>query len=90
MTGKAGDVKACTFSQTDDKQAFLDEIHPLEYALPKGKKRKAAEDSDREHMKAAQGQADAHPAKYASSRQPGVDGALADRVYEQGTPRGAR
>ncbi len=49
MTGKAGDVKACTFSQTNDKQAVLDVIHALEYALPKGKKRKAAKVSDREH-----------------------------------------
>jgi hypothetical protein len=43
LTGKAGDVKACTFSQTNDKRAVLDEIHALEYTLPKGKKRKAAE-----------------------------------------------
>ncbi len=48
LTSKAGDVKACTFSQTNDRRAVLDEIDALEYALPKGKKRKATAISDRE------------------------------------------
>jgi len=42
LTSKAGDVKGCTFSQTNDKREVLDEIHALEYALPR-KSRKPEE-----------------------------------------------
>ena len=49
LTGRAGDVKACTYSQTNDKREVLDEPYILEYDLPKSKKRKAAELNEREH-----------------------------------------
>ena len=49
LTGKAGDVKACTYCQTNDKRETLDELHTLEYDLPKSKKHKADELNEREH-----------------------------------------
>ena len=86
LTGKAGDVKACSFSQTIDKPAVLREIHALEYALPKVKKRKAADVSDREHASSSGAKQMPIQQSMQAAGSLGVDQALADWVYEQGIP----
>lgn len=86
LTGKSGDVKACTFSQTNDKREVLDELHSLEYALPKSKKRKAIELIDREHSSnSGLKQMPIQQAMQAAGSL-GVDQACADWVYETGIP----
>jgi hypothetical protein len=86
LTSKTGDVKACTFSQTNDKQAVLGEMHALEYALPNGKKRKAAEASYREHESSSGLKQMPIQRSMQAAGSLGVDQALADWVYEQGIP----
>ena len=48
LKGKSGDVQGCTFSVTNDKKEVCDEIDALIYAVPKSKKRKAADVSETE------------------------------------------
>ena len=86
LTSKAGDVKSCTFSQTNDRRAVLDEIDALEYALPKGKKRKATAISDRERASSSQLVQMPIQQSMQAAGSLGVDQALADWTYETGLP----
>lgn len=86
LTGKAGDVKACTYCQTMDKRAVLDELHTLEYNLPKSKKRKASELNEREHANSSGLKQMPIEQAMQALGSLGVDQACADWVYETGMP----
>jgi hypothetical protein len=85
LKGTSGDVKACTFSQTRDEREVLDELHSLEYALPKGKKRKAVEPAKQAESNSRLKQVPIENAMLAAGSL-GVDQACADWVYETGIP----
>ncbi len=87
LISKAGSVKGCTFSETDDKQEVLDTIEELVNALPKSKKRK--DPPTRVNPLASRigmhMQMPIEQSMQAASKL-SVDQALADWVYEQGIP----
>ena len=49
MKSKPGDVKGCTFSETNDKREVWDDIDALVHALPSSKKGKVDDVSDTEN-----------------------------------------
>ena len=61
-------------------------IHALEYALPKVKKRKAADVSDKEHASSSGAKQMPIQQSMQAAGSLGVDQALAVWVYEQGIP----
>ena len=86
LISKAGAVRGCTFSETNDKRVVLDEIDELVNALPKTHKRRAVDVADTENASCS----GLHQMSIEESMQAagkvGVDHALADWVYETGIP----
>ena len=90
LCGSIGDVKGCSFSETNRKREVLDEIDALEQALPKSKKQKLSESTVSVVATAtASGsnlkQVPIQTALSGASKL-GVDQALADWVFESGIP----
>ena len=49
LIGKTSAVRGCAFSESNDKQAILDELEILVYALPKTNKRRAVDIANTEN-----------------------------------------
>ena len=81
---KPGDVKGCTFSETNDEREVWDEIDALVHALPSSKKRKLVSDTENADSSGLR-QMPIQESMQAASKV-GVDQALADWVYETGIP----
>lgn len=86
LVGKPSGVKACTFSETNDKREVLEEIEALVHALPKSNKRKAAEGSNTQIVARTGLQQTLIGDSLHASGKLGVDQALSDWVFEAGIP----
>ena len=89
LISKAGSVKGCTFSESNDKRDVLDELERLVNALPKGNKRRAIAI---QHVANTENASSSGPQQMSilqsmqGAGKQAVDQALADWVYETGIP----
>jgi hypothetical protein len=86
LKGKPGDVRACTFSETDDQREVWDGIDALFVALPKTKKRKPDHVSETEDTSCSGLKQMPIQQSLQAASKSSVDHALADWVYESGIP----
>ena len=86
LISKAGAVRGCTFSESNDKREVLDELDRLVDALPKTNKRRAVDVAKTEHASSSVLQQMSIQQSMQGAGKQGVDQALADWVYETGLP----
>jgi hypothetical protein len=84
LISKAGAVRGCTFSESNDKREELDELDRLVDALPKANKRRAVDVASTENASSSGLQQMSIQQSMQGAGKQGVDQALADWVYETG------
>jgi hypothetical protein len=84
LKNKSGDVKGCTFSETNDKKEVWGELDALVFDLPTTKKRKFVDVSDTEIASSSGLKQVPIERSMKAAGKLGVDQALADWVYETG------